>query len=64
MMTLRAYFFDPKVPRPERPEQAFFQHTAQAEDWAKKKLEKASDEAEVWLYEVTETLIGSYKKKI
>jgi hypothetical protein len=58
----RVYLFDPTVPRPERPVQAFFTHKARAEDWARAGLSGAGEGSEVWLYQILEVLEGTYKK--
>ena len=62
-MHYRAYLYDPTVPRPERPVQAFFVTLSSAEDWADKLLRSAGEGSEVWLYELEETLVGSWKRK-
>lgn len=56
----RAYFFDPDAPRPDRPEQIFASDQAHIKEWAKKKLNSSGPNAEVWLYELQEVLIGSW----
>ena len=60
----RVYLFDPNIPRPERPVQAFFTHKVMAEEWARKQLAAAGPGSEVWWYEVKEILQGSFKKTI
>jgi hypothetical protein len=56
----RAYFFDPDIPRPERPVQIFATDLAHIQEWAKQKLNNSGPHAEVWLYEMKEVLIGSW----
>ena len=60
----RCYLYDPEVPRPERPIQAFFTSKMQAERWANEVLRKASNNSEVWIYKIEELLEGSWKKKV
>jgi hypothetical protein len=60
----RVYLYDPNIPRPERPVQAYFNHIKQAEDWSSKMLASAGENSEVWLYKIEEVLEGSYKKKV
>ena len=63
----RVYLFDPTVPRPERPVQAFFNHKTQADSWAEKYLRSAGEGSEVWIYkieEVLDSIFGSYPRFI
>ena len=59
----RAYLFDPAVDRAERPVMEFFTSQRMAEAWAQEKLNTAGLNAEVWLYQIEETLVGSWKAK-
>ena len=60
----KVYLFDPTVPKPERPVQAFFTHLPAVEDWAKQYLAGAGEGSEVWVYKCEEILQGSFKKRI
>ena len=59
----RAVLFDPAIPTPERPVQAFFTREDVAREWAKLNLERSSEKAEVWLYEMQEISVGSWMRK-
>ena len=60
----RVYLYDPTVPQPETPVQAFATQLSVAENWAQNYLRSAGEGSEVWLYKIEETLQGSWKKRI
>ena len=63
-LQFRMTLFDPTVPRPERPVQAFATNMKVVEDWAAKYLAISGVGSEVWVYKLEETLVGSYKRTI